>query len=193
MASKVDLINGALRKIAGSPVVSPNEETPEAYHAGAAFDAVRDTVLSDYPFAFAMKLGRLAQVAEAPAFGFAKAFQLPVDLLYLLDVRGSGSMTEKPVAHSIVGNEVHTDEAECCVRYITRHDNTAFWPPHFCRAFETLLAAELAPIFGAGTTAGAKLREEYSMLLEEAAAQDARQQNAPAIAWEPQAMTAREG
>lgn len=190
MPSRAELMNRALRVFSGNRVVDPQENTPEAVHLNGAWDGARDAVLADFPFSFAVKWATLAEV-QAPPFGFARAYRLPEDCLYVVDVRGQGDLRQDPPPHMIVGRDVYTDAAPCLTRYVHTHTDVAFWPPHFCAAFCMRLAAEVAPYLTQSASSGLELLQTYETLLSKAAAQDMRQENPPDVEWQATAHMAR--
>ena len=181
MPSKVSLMNRALCVFAGARIVSPDDDTREAMHCNMAWDGVRDTVLAVFPWGFATKWARLAKNTTAPAFGFRHAYALPVDFLYLIDIRAGDDLTAQPDQHALVDGAVLTDADQALARYVYRHEHCALWPPHFCEAFTLRLAVEVAPYLAQEAGIGVRLRAVYHQALALAVTADARQDNAPPV------------
>ena len=179
MPSQVSLMNRALAVFAGARVIAPGDDTAEARHCKLAWDGVRDTVLAVYPWGFATKWGRLATKLDAPPFGFRRAYTVPVDCLYLIDIRAEDDLTALPVEHFVVGGAIYTDADQALARYVYRHENYALWPPHFCEVFALRLAMEVAPYLSQEAGLGLSIRPQYHQALALAATVDAKQDNAP--------------
>ena len=179
MPSRVNLMNRALRIFAGARIIAATDGTKEAMHCEAAFDDVRDMVLAAYPFGFATKWTSLAKAEAAPAFGFAGAYALPADFLYLVDVRSSGQLASPSAQFAVVGNQVFTDASPALVRYVYKHNDTGLWPEHFCEAFCMRLAAEVSAYLTGNAGMGVQLRGYYDDLIGKCARKENLQENLP--------------
>jgi hypothetical protein len=81
MTTETDVVNLALTLLGESRIDSLTDGSKPAQDASAIFVPVRDELMSRYNWTFAMKRGQAALNAEAPAFGFANAFDFPSDCL----------------------------------------------------------------------------------------------------------------
>jgi hypothetical protein len=147
MTSQVSIANQALIKIGAERIISIDEDTKQARILKALWDIKRDAELAAHPWTFATKRARLPASSTAPAFGFSRAFPLPVDALRLVEV-GQWYVMYQGVDNgpifAIEGGEVLCDEASPLdVRYVARVNETARWPALFCEALACRLAAEM--------------------------------------------------
>ena len=143
--SEVAVYNMALDMLEEGPVTAPSEDSRAARLLSRNYAQTRDEVLRAHPWNFALTRARLPALAEAPAFGWRRAFHLPPDCLRVLPVVRGGGLNARPVAHEIEGGLVLTDEpAPLPVRYIRRIGD----PGRFDALFARALAARLAVYTG---------------------------------------------
>jgi len=84
MASEVSICNSALRKLGASQITSLEDNHKNARACNEAYTRLRDAALRNHPWLFAKARAQLAADSEAPEFGYAFKYQLPVDCLRLL-------------------------------------------------------------------------------------------------------------
>lgn len=145
MPTKIEIINQALRHLGAQELQGTDDDRPEAARASRAWGSALDTLLRRHPWGFAQAWRTLAPVVDAPVFGFAYAYKLPVECLRLLDVRAEGDISRQQMPHEMVGRTVYTDAAPCYARMVVVQDSPASFPPDFARALSYLLAADLCP------------------------------------------------
>ncbi len=143
--SEVAVYNMALDMLEEGPVTAPSEESRAARLLSRNYPQTRDEVLRAHPWNFALKRTRLPALAEAPAFGWQRAFHLPSDCLRVLPVALGGGFNARPIPHEIEGSHILTDEpAPLAIRYIRRVSD----PGRFDALFARALAARLAVYVG---------------------------------------------
>ena len=96
MANRTQILNAALMRAGVQDINLAFQDTPAAQVAEAAYDRSLEFCLSLYPWPFALRYAVLAQSADAPAFGYRYAYQLPGDCMRVLDVRHHGDAGEVP-------------------------------------------------------------------------------------------------
>lgn len=135
----IGLCARALIKIGANPITSFDDGTVESDIAGALYGPVRDTVLSSYPWSFAVKQAPLNQLQQAPVADYAYAYQLPNDVLRVISI---GEASRGRGAHyRIAADSIHTDITNASMTYIFRPEEETF-PPFFDDVLITRLAAE---------------------------------------------------
>ena len=179
--SEVEICNVALAALGEAPLSSLEETTDVARLARARYDMVRDAVLRAHPWNFAIARALLPALAEAPAFGFATAFALPVDCLRVLE---AGT---PPAAWRVEGRRVLTDQgAPLPLLYIRRATETGLYDALFVEALAARLGADLALRITENTSRAAALWELYQAKLREARSADGREgtsDNLPDGSW----------
>lgn len=139
MPSVVDVCNKALDKLGQSPIVSLGDGNKAANLCSRNWPLVRDQVLRDHPWNFAVQRTNLAPMEQAPSWGFSAAFQLPSDWLRLLEVRDLS--TDE---YQVEGRTILADQTVLYIRYIKRVEDPNQYDALFLDSVATRLAAELA-------------------------------------------------
>lgn len=157
MATDVEIVNRALSKIGAKHITTLSDNTKEAREASAMFGIVRDALLREYSWRFAVKRASVTVDATAPAFGYTKRYAIPADCLRLIQV---GEFYPGPDLTDYVGSAVEpyaveggfilTDDASPIkIRYIFRVEDESKFDALFIEALACRLAMELAePITG---------------------------------------------
>lgn len=88
----VDIANMALSFCGSGPVVSVSDtSTPEGREVAANYAIVRDAVLTDFEWTFAVQRLLLTQDGGTPAFGYTYQYALPSNVLRVIQIYdGSG-------------------------------------------------------------------------------------------------------
>lgn len=113
--SAVQICNRALDILGADPVLSLTDNSEAGRLCNRNFAPVRDAVLRAYPWNAAMRRAALPALAEPPSWGFAAAYQLPVDCLRLWRVEN-----EDCADWRVEGRTVVTDMAAPCASSIWR-------------------------------------------------------------------------
>ncbi len=145
MANETDVANIALTLLGQDPIVSINDDTTRAVIAKRRLPDVRDSVLELPPaWNFATTRTTLtAQLATAPAWGFAFAYALPADFVALVTTRDQTS--EFRLEYTAAdGRILATDLSPVDLMYVAKVTTVSVWPPSFVDTVATKLAAEMA-------------------------------------------------
>lgn len=159
MSSETEIANRALSMLGDTRITALTDDTKGARAMNARFIPLRDALLQEYPWRFAVTLVQLPAVSTAPAFGYSQAYQLPADCLRPIEVgdnlafelavgvqyRIDGTNSSATAPYEIVGDQIHTDEtAPLKFSYVARIENTGLFPPVFVEAFAARLAMDAA-------------------------------------------------
>lgn len=172
--SVVQICNRALDMLGQSPIVSLEDVTTKAAACNRNYPLSRDYVLRAYPWNSASRRAALPALAEAPAWGFARQFQIPPDCLRVLDTDGD----LQGVVWRREGNRILCDEdAPLRIRYIARVED----PGELDAMVTDVVAAHLARSI-AYTVTGSNSAVEaaaalYERMSREARMLDAREQS----------------
>lgn len=173
MASKSDICNRALAKL-GQPRVSnvDTDNTENAKIMRYMYDIVRDALLAEYPWNFALKRAQLAKHATAPAWGFNNAYTLPSDFLSLVEIKNNPDYRVENDADGDLA--ILTDEGSpIYILYIRRIEDAGIFKSLFVEAFATRLAFEACESITESNTKKQILGQEYEMSIKKAFASDA--------------------
>lgn len=129
----------ALLKLGAESITSYEDGTAEAEISSSLYPLVRDSLLSSYPWKFAIAQRKLQRLAEVPVADYKYAYLLPPDFLRVISagIGGKGQGIE----YTINENRLHTNKGEVNLTYIFRPVESSF-PPFFCEALVARLAAE---------------------------------------------------
>jgi len=180
MASDVSICNRALRVLGVAPILALGEDSKAGSWAQETYADVRDGLLAEYPWNFAIRRALLAAGGSAPLWGQSRAFPLPADCLRVLAVEGEPLTRVEP--YRIEGRAIATDAAPPLgIRYIARVTDPAQFSPLFVEALAARLAAEGAFHFTGSTSREEQLRQAYRELAANARRYDAQEGTAEAL------------
>lgn len=135
----------------------------EARFCSLFYPQTRDEVLRSHRWNFATQRTVLTRLANAPLFGWAVQYQLPIDFLRLLQLN-RWRESEARSLHEIEGNRLLTNEEEGQLKYIARVEDANLFDALFIEALAIKLASKLArPLTNSSTMPGQFL-EEYERL-----------------------------
>lgn len=169
MASKIEICNLALNRIAANTVVSLDEGTQSARAVALVYDTTLAEMLEKHHWNFARIRRTLSRLAVAdselpPEWAFAYA--LPTDMAKFLYFEGQGITTAWPVengeyrsatgytrwpgsAHEIIGDRIFSNSEDGIAIYTAQVTDTSKFTAAFTNAFIEALAAKLImPIKG---------------------------------------------
>ena len=171
MPGKVEIVNIALARLGESPIQSLDEGTVPANMAKMLYMPARQAVLRDYNWNFALATSGLARLSTSvPDFRFAYA--LPADCLRAVRLAGGAPFVLR-------GNEVHTNMESPVLEYIRDVTDEAEFDSKFVEAFSYKLASDLAMSIKGSSELMASYANVYSALVQQAAAESAREMSAP--------------
>lgn len=173
MASVVDVCNKALDKLGHGAITSLDDNTKAARLYTRIWPTVRDSVLRDHPWNFAMTRAALAPATTAPVWGFSAAFPFPADLIRLCEVRDLSTSE-----YQVEGRSILADASVLYVRYVARVEDPNQYDALFIEAAAARLAFELAEPLTQSNTKKDMLWQEYTDNLTRAKSADG-QENPP--------------
>lgn len=172
MASVVAVCNRALQKLGSSDrIVSLSDSSKHARAMNAAYESVRDKLLRDHPWNFAIKRAQLAASSTDPLFGKDNAYPLPSDFLRLLppDPYDNLNSTDWQI-ESIEGSPaiVTDDDAPLEIRYIWRVTDPNAMDALFLELWATDLAFETCQEITGSNTKKEGVREDRKQIIRDA-------------------------
>lgn len=189
MATEIDVINAALIRLGEQAITARTDANKRARIANATFDELRDTVLQDHTWNFAIRRMELPADPDAPAHGFLRAFKVPGDALRVIDVEenpqvapgqlaGPPRSTREPwkVEQFEGARAIVTDlEAPLRVRVLWRTTDLSIAPPAFRDALAQFCAAQWAESITGTNTLKQDLLNEYVAKVSAARSLDGRE------------------
>jgi hypothetical protein len=174
MASVVDVCNKGLDKLGHGPITSLADGTKSANLCLRNWETIRDQVLRDHPWNFAVKRAILAPSTTAPLWGFSASFPLPADCLRVVEVRDLSTGE-----YEVEGKAILANETALYIRYIKQTTDPNEFDALFVDAAAVRLAFELCESITQSNTKKNALWEEYQDSLTRAMRVDG-QENPPA-------------
>ena len=136
----INICSKALLKLGADGITSFADGSAEAEVASNLYPLVRDSLLSSYPWSFALAQKNLSRLAEVPLADYSYAYQLPNDFLRVVSA-GIGAKG-RGLEYRIHENRLHTNLTEVNLTYIFRPHESTF-PAFFVEALITKLASEM--------------------------------------------------
>lgn len=130
----VEICNSALRKLGVATITALSDDTDGARACNGQYDKIRDRLLREHPWNFAVKRVALVLTVNTPAFGYTYEFSLPSDCLRILETDPEDSEWQRE------GATVVSNDSVLSVRYIAKITDVT----KFDTGFAELLALELA-------------------------------------------------
>jgi len=103
MADQLSIHNLALLRLGEMPIPALDYQAKRAVALASCFEAVRDIVIQDHPWNFAVARAALTELATPPEFGFAHSFILPADCLRVLGLVGTGEDVDPSLEYRLEG------------------------------------------------------------------------------------------
>lgn len=175
MPSVVDICNKSLDKLGHGPITSLEDGTKAANLCLRNWAIIRDQVLRDHPWNFAVKRSVLAPSSDAPAWGFTYKFPLPADSLRLLEVRDLSTAEYQVESGHIMAN----DDA-LYIRYTRKVTDPNEFDSLFVDTVATRLAFEICEALTQSNSKKADLWNEYDDSITRAKRADG-QENPPVM------------
>lgn len=139
-SSDLSIINEGLVRLGVPPLASLADQSAQAISVASIYDNIRDEIMADFPWAFAVKQKVLASLAISPSSfrmkGYKYAYQLPADNLRILGLNNYSHF-------ALSGDQVYTDDDNATLLYIYRAP-VGMWPPYFVELVAIELAAALS-------------------------------------------------
>ncbi|MEJ2895813.1 hypothetical protein RVU96_16790 [Bordetella avium] len=167
-SSPISICSNALLRLGGSPISSFEDPSKYAPAAGNIWPTVRDAILRAHYWNFATKRVLLAPRADAPAFDYRFAFDVPGDWLRTLQVGQAGWAHE----FQKEGRSILANINPLPLVYIFRNDETSTWDDAVVEVAELKMAAALAYLVTASTSLRDSYNQEADVMLARAKSLD---------------------
>ncbi len=138
--TQLEIINRALIKCGANAISSLDENSVAAQIASRIYPSSRDSLLSQYPWRFAMQDIFLNATGNIAPNG-DNEFYLPNDFLRAFQAFAYTG-AKNPINYKIRGNKLYCNSSQCRLLGIFR-PNEADFPPFFSHLLEVYLASEI--------------------------------------------------
>ena len=164
--SKVEIANLALMHVGDNVITSFSDGTAAANTINTVYETVRDSVLRDHTWNFAIKQATPSLDATAPIYGFNNRFDMPTDLLRLIEI-------ENNPKYKIEGRFILTDSNPINIKYVYKNETVTEYDSMFVQALAVRLAATIAERLTQSSTLAEELMGLYRLHLKDAKSVDA--------------------
>jgi len=155
MATDVSMSSNALLRIGDNAINSFSDSGAGAKIASNIFDTVYENELTVHPWRFAIGKVALSQLVDTPLNEWEYAYQLPGDLLAVIQVY---PRTEFEIYEDKLYSNMNTTEID----YQFKPNETSL-PPYFVKLMELRLASE----FAVSVSHNRSLAETYKIMADE--------------------------
>lgn len=158
--TEVNIMNRALTKLGERTIASRTENNERARVMNTIYEPVRDDLLRENPWNFAIVEDTLAADPVAPiSTRFTARFAYPADMLYMIS-------TENRSPYRLIGNFIHSSaDNSLIIRYIARITDASQFDTGFTEALALKLAHEAAPRLSENTSQQDLLFRDYNLAL----------------------------
>ena len=143
-----------------------SDGTAAANTINTVYETVRDAVLRDHTWNFAIKQATPSLDATAPIYGFDNRFDMPTDLLRLIEI-------ENNPKYKIEGRFILTDSNPINIKYVYKNETVTEYDSMFVQALAVRLAATIAERLTQSSTLAEELIGLYRLHLKDAKSVDA--------------------
>lgn len=170
MASVVQICNLGLAKLGDEQITSLTEDKKSARLCNLVYEPLRDSVLRDHFWNFAVDRVALAASTDTPAYDFTTKFALPDDFLRLIDT----NLVDDAV-FKVEGKFLLTNSDSVSIRYVKRVTDPNQFDWMFIEALAARIAAELAIAITDSRVLSLDLFNLYATKIMEAKTADAQE------------------
>ena len=141
--SETSIANAALLRVGSKPITSMDDENDRADTCKRLYPYVRDSLLTEHEWGFCIQRASLSRLVDAPSFGFLYQYQIPGDVLKLIEIYSSTKAFHQFKWHR-EGTAILTDQEDISIVYKAKVTDTTQFPADFRMALESKLAAQIA-------------------------------------------------
>jgi hypothetical protein len=166
----VEICNLALTSLGADTIMALDEESENARKLNAIYVLILKDLLRAHPWNFSSRRSTLAQLVEAPSFGFTFYYQLPSDCLRAVEIN------ENPKINFVVeGRRLLCNEESVDLKYIAYVEDPTQYDANFVSLLAARLAAEIAYAITNSRTVSKDRWDIYFAMLKTTRSSDAQE------------------
>lgn len=142
MASKTQICNLALTRLAAARITDISDGTQTAQNCNAIYDLIAEEVMAFGPWTSCVRRVALAQLATTPAFEYSYEYALPTNPKFLRLIRVNESKNGE-IDFRLEGNKLLTNESAISIQYIAFVSDPNSYDIDLQQAIVDRLVAEL--------------------------------------------------
>ena len=136
--SEVSICNAGLISLGEETITALTDNVKAARLCNQRYETLRDAVLRDAKWNFALERAQLAQLVSTPAFGFSTEFQLPTDCLRVLKT------DDDLDTYKVEGRKIRSNASSMKILYIRKITDPALFDSMFAEALSARISVALA-------------------------------------------------
>lgn len=172
MATELGIVNSALIKLGVEIISALPGTTRQGLLANEQYSKIRDELLYEHPWNFAIKRATLVATVNTPVFEFAYEYNLPADCL-----RVWATQYEEDF-YQVEGTKLYSNYSDVKIRYISKITDASTFTPAFAELLSLKLASDLAFVLVQSNSLKGTLLQEYLVKLRDCRSHDG-QENPP--------------
>lgn len=169
MATDLGIVNSALIKLGVEIITALPGTTRQGALAYEQFDKLRDELLSEHYWNFAVKRETLTATVSTPEFEFAYEYQLPFDFLRMIATQYEEDF------YQIEDNKLYSNYSDIKIRYIAQVSDASKFSALFSELLSYKIAIDLCYILTQSNSLKNTLLGEYQVKLRDARSIDAQE------------------
>lgn len=169
MASDLGIVNSALIKLGVETISALPGTTRQGLLANEQLSKMREELLYEHPWNFAMKRATLVATGSTPEFEFAYEYTLPTDCLRVWCTQYEEDF------YQVEGNKLYSNYSDIKIRYISNVTDPTKFSPAFAELLSMKLAADLAYVLVQSNSLKNTLIQEYMVKLRDHRSTDAQE------------------
>jgi len=177
MPSVTSICNIALARLGANRILNIDDDTTEARLCKAVYDNLRDAVLEEHQWSFAIGRYQLPIASGSMVGGqYANRFLIPVNVINIIR---AGSNSDDRVVNTdswrIEGEYIVSNAGTMYIKTIDKIIDPKMYSPMFTQALAIRIAAEIAWAITQSANIATGLLQEYARLMSLAAQKDGQQ------------------
>lgn len=168
MSTPIDICNSALVKVGQEPISSFTEESKSARVLRIQYPVIRDRLIQDHYWNFAVKTENLALLPEAQIGASESRFALPQDYFQAIKLISNRF-------YKIESGILITDQPTALLRYVWKNFNTFSYTPLFREALAYAIASDIAYLMTQSNTVATRIEQLAKKARLDAASVDAQE------------------
>lgn len=172
MATDLGIVNSALIKLGVETISALPGTTRQGILANEQFSKIRDELLMEHPWNFAMKRATLTATGATPEFEFSYEYSLPADCLRVWSTQYAEDF------YQVEGGKLYSNYSDIKIKYIAKITDATKFSSIFSELLSLKIASDLCYVLVQSNTLKGVLLQEYAVKLRDARSHDA-QENPP--------------
>ena len=169
VSTVVEICNMALIRVGAAKIISLTDDSKGANLCNTYYEQTRDEICREYSWNCTLERQALAQLSEAPAFGYEYQYTLPTDPYCLRAL----NTDDREQDHRIEGRKLLSNANSVSLRYVKKMINPAEMDSDLAELIAIRLATKLAYSLPQSRGVRQDLFGEYMVMLEKAKSIDA--------------------